>query len=143
MVIPEMKPQRMKTSEDACARTISSHHRNPMRSLRHQTSRDKLALLMMLVFSLGCVLDHLTTVYGTSLPNIVEPNPIVLQLMELGVWSVTEILIILMGIISGIIIGRTEEDKLKDFSMRVLTIVGFTRFIAAFNNIAVIRKVLD
>ena len=137
-----MQPQRMKTSEDACARTISSHLRNLLRSLRHQTSRDKLALLMMLVFSLGCGLDHLTTVYGTSLPNIAESNPIVLQLMELGIWSETEILIILMGIISGITIGRTEEGKLKDFSMRVLTLVGFTRFIAAFNNITVIIKAL-
>ena len=96
----------------------------------------------MLVFSLGCGLDHLTTVYGTSLPNIAESNPIVLQLMELGIWSETEILIILMGIISGITIGRTEEGKLKDFSMRVLTLVGFTRFIAAFNNITVIIKAL-
>jgi hypothetical protein len=132
----------MKTSEDACARKLSSHFRNLLRSLRPQTSRDKLALLMMLVFSLGCGLDHLTTVYGTSLPNIAESNPIVLHLMEFGVWSETEILIILMGIISGITIGRTEESKLKDFSMRVLTIVGFTRFIAAFNNIAVIIKAL-
>jgi hypothetical protein len=98
---------------------------------------------MVLVFSFGCGLDHITTAYGTSLPNIAESNPIVLQLMELGVWSETEVMIILMAMISGINIGRTEESILKDFSMTVLAVVGFTRFVAALNNVAVIIKALS
>ncbi len=136
-----MHPQRTNTGEDVRARTkILSHPRSLLRGIGHQISRKELAILTVLVFSLGCSLDHLTTAYGISLSNIAESNPVVLRLMEFGVWSETEGLVILMGIIFGVVIGRAEESKLKDFSMTVLATVGFTRFIAAFNNLALIIK---
>lgn len=138
-----MHPQRTNTGGDVRARTkILSHPRSLLRGIGHRISRRELAILTVLVFSLGCSLDHLTTAYGFSLSNIAESNPIVLQLMEFGVWSETEALVILMGIIFGVVIGGAEESKFKDFSMTILATVGFTRFIAAFNNLALIMKAL-
>ncbi len=138
-----MQPQRTNTDGDVRARTKnSSHPRSFLRGVGHQISRKELAILTVLVFSLGCILDHLTTVYGVTLSNIAESNPVVLRLMEFGVWSMTEALVILMGTILGVTIGRAEESKLKGFSMTVLATVGFTRFIAAFNNLALIIKAI-
>lgn len=138
-----MPPQRTNTDGDVRARTKNlSHPRSFLRGIGHQISGNKPAILTVLVFSLGCILDHLTTVYGVSLSNIAESNPVVLRLMEFGVWSMTEVLVILMGTILGVTICRAEESKLKDFSMTVLATVGFTRFIAAFNNFALIIKAM-
>lgn len=144
IAIPEMHPVRTGSDENVCAHAVNflSHPQSLVRALRRHISRNNLAMLALLVFSLGCGFDHLTTVYGISLPNITESNPVVLHLMELGVWSETETLVILLGMLFGITIGRAEENKFKDLSMTVLATVGCTRFLAAFNNLALIIKAI-
>ena len=101
-----------------------------------------MAILTVLVFSAGCAFDHLTTVYGISLPNVSEANPVVLQLMEIGIWPMTELFVILAGAVCGVIIGGMESSKLNDFSLNLLAVVGLSRFFVAFNNLFVIVNAL-
>lgn len=115
---------------------------NHLSDIKLMVARNKLIILTVLVFSAGCAFDHLTTLYGISLPNITEANPVVLQLMELGIWPATELFIILAGAVCGVIISRMESSKLNDFSLNVLAVVGLSRFFAAFNNLFVIVNAL-
>lgn len=115
---------------------------NQFSDLKILVSRNKLAILTVLVFSAGCTFDHLTTVYGISLPNVSEANPVVLQLMDIGIWPMTELFIILAGAVCGVIIGGMESNKLNDFSLNLLAVVGLSRFFVAFNNLFVIVNAL-
>jgi hypothetical protein len=139
-----MHPKKENCSEHrrVCIPGCESSPLNHLSGIKLLVARNKLMILAVLVFSAGCAFDHLTTLYGISLPNITEANPVVLQLMELGIWPVTELFIILAGMICGVIISGMESSKLNDFSLNVLAVVGLSRFFAAFNNLFVIVNAL-
>jgi len=139
-----MHPKKENCSEHrrVCIPGCESSPLNHLSGIKLLVARNKLMILAVLVFSAGCAFDHLTTLYGISLPNITEANPVVLQLMELGIWPVTELFIILAGAVCGVIISGMESSKLNDFSLNVLAVVGLSRFFVAFNNLFVIVNAL-
>lgn len=100
----------------------------------------KAKLFMILVFSSGCLVDHITTIYGLSLPTIVELNPLVLLLINNGVWHLVEALIIVTGIYSGLTVFGLKSRTLITFSMVALVMVGLVRLYAGIHNLTLITQ---
>ncbi len=109
-----------------------------LRDIRHLVAKNKLTVLDVVVFYSGCLFDHLTTLYGISLPTISEVNPVVLRLMEVGIWFEVEMFVILLGMLCGIVIGSMKPSKLNALSANALTAVGLTRALVAFSNLTLI-----
>ena len=124
-------PQNLETS-------LLSH----LRDIRHLVAKNKLTVLAVVVFYSGCLFDHLTPLYGVSLPTISEVNPVVLRLMEIGIWFEVEIFVILLGILCGIVISSMKPSKLNALSVNALTAVGLTRALVAFSNLTLIINAL-
>jgi hypothetical protein len=101
----------------------------------------KAELLAMIVFTSGCIVDHITTYYGLSMPTIKEANPVVLLMIGAGIWNVVEILIIAMGTTSGFILSSTKSRRIVTMSIFALMAVGLVRLYAGVNNIVLITNV--
>ena len=101
----------------------------------------KAELLAMIVFTSGCIVDHITTYYGLSMPMVKEANPIVLLMIGAGIWNVVEILIITMGTTSGFILSSTKSRRMVTMSILALMVVGLVRLYAGVHNIVLITNV--
>jgi len=101
---------------------------------------DRPELTMMVIFTMGCILDHLTTYYGLKFPMIMEFNPIVAQLIAMGIWHTAELAIILLGNISGYFASQNQPDYLKHISIMALTLAGIFRIYAGIHNIFLIAE---
>lgn len=101
----------------------------------------KAELLAMILFTSGCIVDHVTTYYGVSLPTVEEANPVVLFMIGAGVWHVVEILIILLGTTSGFILSSTRSRGMVTMSILALMVVGLVRLYAGIHNIVLISNV--
>ena len=101
----------------------------------------KAELLAMIVFTSGCIVDHITTYYGLSMPMVKEANPVVLLMIGAGVWNVVEILIIAMGTTSGFILSSTKSRRMVTMSILALMVVGLVRLYAGVHNIVLITNV--
>lgn len=101
---------------------------------------DRSELSMMVIFTMGCILDHLTTYYGLKFPMIIESNPIVVQLIALGIWHTCELAIILLGNISGYFASTNQPDYLKHIGIMALTLTGIFRLYAGVHNIFLIAE---
>jgi hypothetical protein len=98
----------------------------------------KFTVVSMIVFASGCLLDHLTTGYGLSLPYISEMNPSVLFLIESGIWHVVEVLLISSGICSGYFTILSKSDGLIGASTIGLFSGGLFRLFAGLHNLNLI-----
>jgi hypothetical protein len=113
-----------------------------LNGVKSRTTRKRAALTVVLIFSIGCVLDHLTTGYGLTLPAVNEMNPLITQLMEYGVWHLVEALVIILGLLSGCIMADLPSIELFSIPASFLTSVGFLRLIFALNNLYVVICIL-
>jgi len=101
----------------------------------------KAELLSMTVFTVGCIMDHVTTYYGLSFPTIKEINPMVLILIGSGSWNLVGVALMLLGIGSGFIASNSKSEMTITFSMTMLLIVGTVRLLAGFHNMMVICSI--
>ena len=97
-------------------------------------------LSMMVIFTMGCILDHLTTYYGLKFPMITELNPVVVQLIAMGIWHIVELAIILMGNISGYFASTNQPDFMKHIGIVALSLAGIFRLYAGMHNIFLIAE---
>jgi len=107
-----------------------------MNVMRNQIGWAK--LLTMIVFTVGCVLDHVSTFYGLTFPTIVELNPVVLLMIGSGVWNLFEVAVIVAGNGSGFIASCSESRIMTLFSSAALLIVGAIRLVAGFHNVVLV-----
>lgn len=105
-------------------------------------SRERVAFIVVLIFSMGCAFDHLTTGYGVALPSLQEKNPTVQLLMEQGVWHEVEAILMFMGVFYSLIVAFSGSRTTFGLSMKVMAAVGLLRFCAGFCNLTLIMKVL-
>jgi hypothetical protein len=101
----------------------------------------KAELLAMMLFTTGCIVDHVTTYYGLSLPTIEEANPVVLFMIGSGIWNAVEILVIVMGNSSGVLLSGSKSRGIITMSIATLVAVGLVRLYAGVHNIALITSV--
>jgi hypothetical protein len=71
---------------------------------------------------------------------IIEFNPIVAQLIAMGIWHTVELAIILMGNISGYYTSTNQPDYLKHIGIMALTLAGVFRLYAGINNMFLIAE---
>lgn len=102
----------------------------------------KYNVLGVLIFSVGCLLDHITTAYGLTIPGIVETNPFVLRMINYGVWHFFEFLILISGIFFGFNLASLKSGASKFFFIFALNAVGLCRFLAGLNNLEIIFRIL-
>jgi hypothetical protein len=102
----------------------------------------KAELLSMMVFTVGCILDHVTTYYGLSLPTVEEINPVVLLMIGSGIWNLVEIGLIIAGNGSGLFVSGSKSKMMITFSMTSLLIVGIVRLYAGFHHMMIIFNVV-
>ena len=107
-----------------------------MNVLRAQIGRAE--LFTMIVFTVGCVLDHVSTFYGLTFPSVVELNPVVLLMIGSGVWNLFEVVVIVAGNGSGFIASYSESRIMTLFSSAALLIVGAIRLVAGFHNVVLV-----
>ena len=98
----------------------------------------KAELLSMTIFTVGCIMDHVTTYHGLSFPTIKEINPVVLILIGSGSWNLVEVALIILGNGSGFVASDSKSEMMIAFSMTALLFVGVVRLLAGFHNIIVI-----
>lgn len=116
---------------------------NNIYKLRFRVSKRHITNLTVIVFTLGCVLDHLTTAYGVTLPYVVESNSIVVMLMEFGIWHEFELMVISIGILQIFVTYFIRSNIFfYYFSNCLLIFAGFVRYHAAIHNITVIITAL-
>ena len=102
----------------------------------------KSELLSMIVFTFGCILDHVTTFYGLSIPNVEEINPVVLLLIGSGIWSLVEIILIAAVNGSSLVTFGSKSEIIITFSITALLTVGIIRLYAGFHNMMIISNAL-
>jgi len=99
-------------------------------------------LLSMTFFTACCILDHVTTLYGLSLPNVKEINPVVLLLIGSGMWNLVDFISIAAVNGSGLVIFGSKSKILVAFSITALLMLGIIRLCAGVNNMMVIFNTL-
>jgi hypothetical protein len=100
-------------------------------------------LIIITLFVLGCIVDHITTLYGLKLPTITESNPFVLWMITAGVWNVIEVAIMLLGTASAFAIMRDNSKGLVSLSLVALGSVGIVRMYAGYLNITLILSIIS
>ena len=102
----------------------------------------KRALFAMMVFTAGCIVDHVTTYYGLTLPNVVELNPLVLLMIGSSAWNLIEVSILIIGNVCGFFVSGSKSKIMGVFSITLLLLVGIVRLSAGFHNMIVIFNVV-
>ena len=101
----------------------------------------KVELLAMMIFTTGCIVDHITTYYGLLVPTIEEANPVVLFMIGAGIWNAVDILIIVIGNSSGFILSGSKTRGIMTMLIVTLTIAGLVRMIAGVHNIMLVSNI--
>ena len=96
----------------------------------------------MMFFTAGCIVDHVTTYYGLTLPNVEELNPLVLMMIGSGSWNLVEVSILIIGNVYGFFVSGSKSEIMVAFSMTLLLLVGIVRLFAGFHNMMVIFNVV-
>ena len=97
-------------------------------------------LFAMMIFTSGCVLDHVTTYYGLSLPTINEANQFVLYLIGANIWNIVELLMLILGNSLVIVKFGSESNRITIMAV-ALTSVGIIRLFVGVHNILLITSV--
>jgi hypothetical protein len=98
---------------------------------------------VIFLFVLGCIVDHTTTYYGLKLPTIIESNPLVIQMINAGIWNLFEAVLIMLGAGSAFAILRDNSRELVLLSMVALGSVGVIRMYAGLLNIILISSIIS
>jgi hypothetical protein len=122
---------------------IDKPYLNNIYKLRFLVSKRHITNLTMIVFTLGCALDHLTTAYGVTLFSVVESNPMVVMLMEFGIWHEFELMVISVGVLQIFVTYFIKSNLFfYYFSNCLMMFAGFVRYYAALHNMTVIMAAL-
>ena len=128
----------MSKSRNKHSMTKTSSFKYSLYKYKHK----KIVLFVVMFFTFGSALDHLTTACGLSMPAIVEKNPTVLMLVEQGVWHWAEVLTMVITMCYGVFIIKTRFTTVYNLTLILMAATGSFRFYAGVQNMAIIMKVL-
>lgn len=98
----------------------------------------KIEIISYIILIVGVMLDHGTTMYALTQPNIVELNPFVVSLMDDEIWLFWDIVVVIVGILIPYflirIIGGWEGYVILLFPV----VHGFLRICCGIHNLGVI-----
>jgi hypothetical protein len=93
------------------------------------------AYIMLVAGALG---DHLSTFLALARPYVYEANPIVLKLMEKGLWFPVDIVLIALGIIVPYLLIRVTKTPVFKGLLAYPLVHGLIRIAVSFWNIGVL-----
>ncbi|EMR74246.1 hypothetical protein MCGE09_00637 [Thaumarchaeota archaeon SCGC AB-539-E09] len=122
---------------------IDKSYINIIYKFRFRVSKRHFTILTMIIFTLSCVLDHLTTAYGVTLFSVVESNPMVIMLMDFGIWHEFELMVISVGILQIFVTYFIRSNVFfYYFSNSLMIFAGLVRYYSALHNVTVIMTAL-
>ncbi len=98
----------------------------------------RLEALAYVIFGAGAVADQLSTGYALSFAGIYETNPVVAQVMKLGLWPVFDAAILLATILTCMTIMRRWNFTNKWVSLIFPMVIGGFRLGAALWNVSLV-----
>ena len=103
--------------------------------------RQRLVVIAVSIFTIGTLLDYITTYAGLSLPHVEVTNPVVVKLISFDIWGVMEAgLVTFVMLIGGYMIKRETIAFNLISSMFIVT--GIFRLAAAANNLSILVQFL-
>ena len=101
-----------------------------------------LGSLGVAIFVVGCIVDHMTTMYGLNLYGIIETNILVRSLIELNLWHYVDFMLIIVCIVFFLVSMRFDSNGVSLLPSILFSGVGLIRFFAGVHNITIILDVL-
>jgi hypothetical protein len=95
-------------------------------------------VIAYLTLVLGVFGDQLSTSIALSRQNIFEANPVALGLMQKGIWSLTDVFLILTSIMASFILIRIMKNPMTRTILVFPFIIGLLRFAIALWNLHLI-----
>ena len=90
------------------------------------------------IMILGVVGDHISTSVGLSRDYVRESNPIALGLMDNGIWIQTDIILIVVSILSVFTLLRVLKNSSSRIILILPVICGLVRLGVTFWNISIL-----
>ena len=90
------------------------------------------------IMILGVVGDHISTSVGLSRDYVRESNPIALGLMDNGIWIQTDIILIVVSILSVFTLLRVFKNSSSRIILILPVICGLVRLGVTFWNISIL-----
>ena len=90
------------------------------------------------IMILGVVGDHISTTVGLSRDFVRESNPITLGLMDNGIWIQTDIILIVVSILSVFTLLRVLKNPSSRIILILPVICGLVRLGVTFWNISIL-----
>lgn len=84
----------------------------------------------------GFILDHVTTIFGINYYQVYETNSIVINLLDLGLWSIVDS-IICISLIMLLKISINKHESLK-FLLFLPLLAGIIRLMIGFSNLSLL-----
>jgi hypothetical protein len=90
------------------------------------------------IMILGVVGDHISTSVGLSRDYVRESNPIALGLMDNGIWIQTDIILIVVSILSVFTLLRVLKNSSSRIILILPVICGLVRLGVTFWNLSIL-----
>ena len=90
------------------------------------------------IMILGVVGDHISTTVGLSRDFVRESNPIALGLMDNGIWIQTDIILIVVSILSVFTLLRVLKNPSSRIILILPVICGLVRLGVTFWNLSIL-----
>jgi hypothetical protein len=98
----------------------------------------RVEVLAYAILILGVVGDHISTTIGLSRDYVRESNPIALGLMDNGIWIQTDIILIVVGILSVFTLLRIVKNSSSRIFLFFPVICGLVRLGVTFWNLSIL-----
>jgi preprotein translocase subunit Sec63 len=95
-------------------------------------------LLAYVTLALGVFSDQLSTSIALSRENISETNPVALGLMQKGIWTLTDVFLILTSIAVSFILLRIMKSPMARTILVFPFMVGLLRFAVTIWNLSLL-----
>ena len=103
-----------------------------------RSTPSRFEVLAYVTLVLGVFSDQLSTSIAMSRENISEANPVALGLMQKGIWTSTDLFLILISIAVSFILLRIMKNPLAKTILVFPFVVGLLRFAVTIWNLSLL-----
>ena len=103
--------------------------------------RKQLVIIAVSIFTIGTMLDYITTYAGLSLPHVEVTTPHVVELISHDIWGVMEAGLVTFVLLIGVYMIKRETFAFNLISSMFI-VSGIFRLAAAANNLSILAQFL-
>ena len=104
----------------------------------HWTYTSKFEVGAYILLIIGALGDHLSTNFALARDNIKEANPFALSLMEKDMWVQTDLIMIIVSVITTYLIIRTIKNPFAKYMLIYPSFAGLFRLAVTIWNISLL-----